>query len=141
MLTPIIRSPQEQGQQRILYVGNDLGPLAALRAVLRRPEFHIVSCPDRSSAIRFIKSDIRYDIFLFDVEMRDSAAFELAQLAQSLDHRRHIPIIMATPEIDRSFEELARNAGAIECVSKNGGMSALPNMITRLLTRGRNVDR
>ena len=141
MLTPIIRSPQEQGQQRILYVGNDLGPLAALRAVLRRPEFHIVSCPDRDSAIRFIKSDIRYDIFLFDLEMRDSAAFELAELAQSLDHRRHTPIVLAASEIDSKLKELARNAGAIECVSKNGGMSALPNVIARLLTTGRNVDR
>ena len=141
MLTPINRSPQEQGQRRILYVGNDLGPLAALRAVLRRPEFHIVSCPDRDSAIRFIKSDIRYDIFLFDVEMRDSAALELAKLAGSLDHRRHTPIVLAAPEIDRSLEELARNAGATECVSKNGGMSALPNVITSLLTTGRIVNR
>jgi PleD family two-component response regulator len=141
MLTPANRSRQQQGQQRILYVGNDQETLAALRAVLRRPEFHIVSCPDRDSAIRFIKSDIRYDIFLFDLEMRDSAAFELAELAQSLDHRRHTPIVLAASEIDSSLEELARNAGAIECVSKNSGMSALPNVITSLLATGRNVDR
>jgi hypothetical protein len=38
-----------------------------------------VSCPDRDSAIRFIKSDVRYDTFLFDLEMRDRAAFELAE--------------------------------------------------------------
>jgi len=141
MLTPANRSPQPQGQQRILYVGNDQEPLAALRAILRRPEFQIVSCPDRGSAILFIKSDIRYDIFLFDLEMRDRAAFELAQLAQSLNHRQHIPIIMAASEIDSSLEELARHAGAIECVSKNGGMSALPNVITSLFTRGRIVNR
>jgi PleD family two-component response regulator len=140
MLTPINRSPQEQGQRRILYVGNDLGPLAALRAVMRRPEFHIVSCPNRCSAILFIKSDIQYDIFLFDVEMRDSAAFELAQLAQSLEHRRHIPIIMAASEIDGSLEELPRNAGVAECVSKNGGMAALPNVIRSVLQRGRKVS-
>jgi len=90
-----------------------------------------------SSAIRFIKSDIRYDIFLFDLEMRDAAAFELAELAKSLAHRRQIPIVVAASEIDSSLEELARNAGVVECVSKNGGMSALPNVIIALLQTGR----
>lgn len=128
------RSPREQEPQRILCVGSDLCRLAALREVLKKPAFHIVSCPDRGSATLFINCDTRYDFFLFDFEMRDLAAFELAELAQSLNHRRRVAIMIAASEANTNLEEFARNAGVWKCVSKNGDTAEVPRITSRWLS-------
>ena len=78
---------------RILYVGSDQELLITLRAVLLRPEYHIVSCADRGSAILFLKGDPRYDLLLFNLELSGSTALKLARLTQSLPHRRRTPKI------------------------------------------------
>jgi hypothetical protein len=54
--------PDQRPDFRLLYVGSDQQWLAALRKVLKRPEYHIVSCPDRGSAVLFLKGDARYHL-------------------------------------------------------------------------------
>jgi len=58
--------------------------LVALKKVLRKPEYHIVSCADRGSAILFLKTDPRYALLLFDLELHGSTGLKLARLTQSL---------------------------------------------------------
>src|SRR6202140_5429295 len=109
---------------RLLYVGSDQLWLAALREVLRKPEYHIVSCPDRGSAILFLKGDARYHLLLFELDLRGTNGLELARLARSLPHREKLPIIIvAGEEITDQLEELARSAGANECLTKTGDIS------------------
>ena len=79
------------GQIRLLYVGEDLALIRLLREILPKPLYHVVTCPDRSSAEMFIKSDIRYQLFVFDHEMRHRAAFDLTRLVRSLKHRERLP--------------------------------------------------
>ena len=61
-------------QIRLLYVGGDVGLIRSLRQTLPEPQYHIVLCPDRGSAEMFIKSEIPYQLVIFDHEMRDRAA-------------------------------------------------------------------
>jgi len=90
-----------------------------------------VSCPDRDSAILFLKSNIPYHLFLFDIEMRDTAALELARLSRTLSHREDIPIVIVADEVTSGLEERARSAGADECITKTEDTSATMERIGR----------
>jgi len=138
MRTATHRSCQcyQEPKFRILYVGSDQELLVALRTVLLRPEYHIVSCADPSSGILFLKDDPRYDLLLFDLELHGSTGLKLARLAQSLPHRRRTPKVIATSnEITGSLEELARKAGVNECLTKREDAGGLSQTIMRLLER------
>jgi CheY-like chemotaxis protein len=117
--------PYQKPDFRLLYVGSDQQWLAALREVLREPEHHIVSCPDRGSAILFLKGDARYHLLLFELDLGGTTGLELASLARSLPHRELLPIIIVTEdEVTDKLEELARSAGASECLTKTGEVAA-----------------
>ena len=120
-------------QIRLLYVGEDLGLIRFLRAAFHKPEYHVVSCPDRDSAERFIKSDIRYHLFIFDHEMRHRAAFDLARLVRSLKHREGLPAIIVGTEVESSLNEFTRASGGDQYVQKAKSFSAIHSAIKRLL--------
>ena len=128
----------QESKFRLLYVGSDLKLLAALKKLLRKPEYHIVSCPDRGSAILFLEGDARYNLLLFELELRGATGLELAQLARSLSHREHLPIVIVTAnEVIGELEALARNSCADEFVTKKD-LAAVPEAITYLLGLGTN---
>ena len=97
-----------EAECRLLYVGSDLGLLKSLRTTFGEPKYHIVSCPDRRSAEMFIKSQIQYQLVIFDHEMRDRAAFDLALLLRSLDHRQNLPAIVVSAEVESALQEFTR---------------------------------
>src|SRR5258708_38904586 len=103
-------------QIRLLYVGEVLAVIRFLKAAFHKLEYHVVSCPDRDSAERFIKSDIRYDLFIFDHEMRHRAAFDLARLVRSLKHREGLPAMIVGGEVESSLNEFTRASGGDEYV-------------------------
>ena len=81
---------------------DDIQFLRALRRVLTEPDYHIVSCPHVDSAMDFLKGNPRYDLLMFELELR---GLELTKLARSLAHREHLPIVMLTAnEIVDAFE-------------------------------------
>lgn len=126
--------PYQRPDFRLLYVGSDQQWLAALRKVLRKPEYHIVSCPDRGSAILFLKGDARYHLLLFELDLRGTTGLELARLARSLPHREKLPIIIvAGEEITDQLEELARSAEASEYLTKTGDISLAAASVQRHL--------
>ena len=121
-------------QIRLLYVGEDLALIRFLRTAFHGPDYHVVSCPDRDSAERFIKSDIRYHLFIFDHEMRHRAAFDLVRLVRSLKHRERLPAIIIGGEVESSLKEFTRASGGDEYVQKGGeSFSAIQKTIKRLL--------
>lgn len=120
----------EGAQFRPLYVGGDLDFLRALRKVLIEPEYHIVSCPHVGSAMDFLKGNPRYDLLMFELELR---GLELAKLARSLSHRKAVPIVMVTAnEIVDGFGRQSRNSRIDEWVSKQG-LDAVPEILISLL--------
>ena len=120
-------------QIRLLYVGEDLALIRFLRTAFHGPDYHVVSCPDRDSAERFIKSDIRYHLFIFDHEMRHRAAFDLARLVRSLMHREGLPAIIVGTEVESSLNEFTRASGGNEYVQKTESFSEIHSAIKRLL--------
>ena len=120
-------------QIRLLYVGEDLALIRFLRTAFHGPDYHVVSCPDRDSAERFIKSHIRYHLFVFDHEMRHRAAFHLARLVRSLKHREELPAIIVGTEVERSLNEFTRASGGNEYVQKAESFSEIHSAIKRLL--------
>jgi ActR/RegA family two-component response regulator len=68
---------------RILYLGSDLEMVKALRRVLTKPDYRLVTCADRDTALLFLKSAIPYALLLVDLEWRDGEGLKLARLAPS----------------------------------------------------------
>ena len=137
MLTPphnclkIVNS--ERARFRLLYVGGDLDFLGALRKVLTKPEYHIVSCPHVGSAIDFLNGNPRYDMLIFEFELR---GLELAKVARSLSHREHLPIVMVTVnEVAGGFGKRSRNSRVDQWVSKQN-LAARPQVLINLLEVG-----
>lgn len=122
-------------QRRILYVGSDPSLLGFLRSMFGKPKYHVVSCPDRQSAEMFIRSQIQYHLFIFDHEMRDRAAFDLARLVSSLNHREGLPTIVVGSEADASLGEVTVASGGNEYVQKADHFVAIHKVIKRLLKR------
>jgi PleD family two-component response regulator len=81
----------------------------------------------------FIKSQIQYQLFIFDHEMRDRAAFDLALLLRSLDHRQNAPAIVIGAEADSSLQEFTCASGGNAYVLKADHFLAVHRVIKRLL--------
>ena len=122
-----------EAQCRLLYVGSDLGLLKSLKETFGEPRHQIVSCPDRLSAEMFVRSQIRYQLFIFDHEMRDRAAYDLARLLRSLDHRQNAPAIVIGAEVDSALDEFTRASGGNDYVLKADHFSAVHRVVRRLL--------
>ncbi len=125
---PIVDS--KTARFRLLYVGGDTEMLQALRKILTKPEYHIVYCPHVDSAMDFLKSNPRYNLLMFEFELR---GVELTKLARSLAHREHLPIVVLTAnKIVDSFRKPSRNARIDEWVSKQD-FATLPHVLISLL--------
>ena len=126
--------PCPESKFRLLYVGCDFESLVALRNVLRKPQFQLIACSDRGSAVLFLKSQIPYHLLLIDLEWRGREGLKLARLAHSLRHRKQMAtVIVAATKLTRHMGALAREAGADECVMKTQDMAGVTEAITRLL--------
>jgi DNA-binding response OmpR family regulator len=125
--------PGSEPQCRLLYVGSDLSVLTFLRSTFDKPLYHVVSCPDRLSAEMFIRSQIQYQLFILDLEMRDRAAFDLARLLRSLNHRQDAPAIVIGAEVDSAIHEFTRASGGNDYILKADDFSAVHRAVRRLL--------
>jgi CheY-like chemotaxis protein len=122
MLAP--RRPRPgKSKFRVLYLGSDLALMAAVRQILTQPDYQVVTCSDRESAVLFLKSKIPYDLLLIDLEWRGKDGLKLARLAHSLRHRKRMPKILVSSSnaLSSDLKALARNAGVNEWVRKSPG--------------------
>lgn len=125
------------GAFRVLYVGCDAESLVALRQSLGREQFQVVGCSERGGAILFLKSQIPYHLFLFDVEWLGVEGLKLARLARSVRHRKQTPaILVAATKSAGEMQGFARKVGVpkcVECVVKTRDMAGVTEVIKRLL--------
>ncbi|HUS13000.1 MAG TPA: hypothetical protein VMZ30_21190 [Pyrinomonadaceae bacterium] len=122
---------------RVLYLGNDLEFIAALRQILTEPEYRLVACSDREGAELFLKSDILYDLLVIDLAWRGKEGLELARITQSLEHRKGMPIILvAATKLNSSMKTLARKAGVKKSVMKTRDVGAVGEAIRQLVESG-----
>ncbi len=121
---------------RFLYLGNDLKLIAAVRKVLREPDYQLVACGDRGSAEIFLKSDIRYNALVIDFEWRGKEGLELAGLARSLEHRKRMPIlVVAAAPLTGEMQKAVSKARVKKIVTKSPDMAAVIDAIRELFKR------
>jgi CheY-like chemotaxis protein len=133
-----MRAPQRPrsavSKFRLLYLGNDLEFIAAMRQVLPEPVYFLVACSDWEGAVLFLKSDIRYDLMLIDFDWRGKKGLELARLAHSLPHREDMPIVMvAARRVNSAVKTLARKGGVKKCVTKTPDCVTVSDAIRQLV--------
>lgn len=97
---------------RILYAGDDIYLPARLRDGLGGLDCFVVRSPVGVARV-FIRSDIRYSLFLFD---ETAAGAELEAYARTLPHRERTPVII---------------------IKKSKGLKGLLESIKRRLTNSR----
>ena len=134
MLAPT-RPGSTQPKFRLLYLGNDLKFIAALRQVLAEEVYQLVTCADRQTAMLFLKSDIPYEVLLVDFEWRKKDGVEVARLARKLRHRKRMPIVLlANARLSRQAfihnKALAEEAGVTTCVLKTHDVGEVIKRLT-----------
>ncbi|HXM51422.1 MAG TPA: hypothetical protein VN956_26500 [Pyrinomonadaceae bacterium] len=85
-----------------------------------------------------MKSNIRYDLYWFDLDLLEETGLEWVRLVRSLPHRLTPIIIVGGDEVIGRLGDLARQAGANECLTKTGDIVATVEAIQRLLGQGSN---
>jgi PleD family two-component response regulator len=130
--------PSSQGQEpkpRLLYVGADVQSQIALRKALSETEIGVLGCSDHESAVLFLKSQIPYHLLLVDMEWHGKEGFQLAQLANSLRHRKRMStILVSAKRLSKYMDALARNAGIETCVKKTDDMGEVTEVIKRVMS-------
>lgn len=128
------RPRSTESKFRLLYLGDDLELVAALRKVLTKSDYHLVTCSERGSAVLFLKSEIPYDLLLIDLEWRGEEGLKLARLAYSQRYRKRMPIILvAATESSNELQALVGRAGVTSWVTKTGDMGAVSEAIRHLI--------
>jgi response regulator RpfG family c-di-GMP phosphodiesterase len=118
---------------RLLYLGNDLKFIAALRPALDEGVYLLVTCADREGALLFLKSDIPYEVLLIDFAWRKKDGLEIARLARKLRHRKRMPVVLlGGTRLSRQTRAVAEEAGVTTCVLKTQNV---PEVIRRLIGR------
>lgn len=119
---------------RILYLGSDLELVKALRKVLTKPDYRLVTCADRETAILFLESTIPYELFLVDLKWRDGEGLKLARLAHSKGYRKQMPIaLLAATVMSDELKRQSRRAGVSDWITKTPDMGGVIEAIRRLL--------
>jgi DNA-binding response OmpR family regulator len=129
--------PNQKADFTLLYVGRDVDWFGHLKGVLDLPQYRVVYCPGGSSAELLLKSDVRYDLFVFDFDLPNETGGELIRLARSLSHRERTPIIIVANEVTGSLKALVRSVGAGECVDKTSDVLVVMETIERRLAKAR----
>lgn len=118
---------------RLLYLGNDLKFITALRQALDEAVCLLVTCADREGALLFLDSDLPYDVLLIDYAWRKKDGLEIARLARKLAHRKRMPILLiGGARLSRQTRAVAEEAGVTTCVLKT---QDIPEVIRRLIGR------
>ena len=134
-----LASEREKPDYRVLYVGQDVDWFRRLKGALRLPANRLVYCAGGGSVGHFLKSDIRYDLFCFDLDLLEERGLEWVRLVRSLPHRSLTPIIIVGgDEVIGRLGDLAGQAGANECLTKTGDILATVEAIQRFLGQGSN---
>jgi len=120
-------------QIRILHV-EDQKPIAdEVGGMLTAENWKVELCADVDSALRILTGDEHYDVLLIGNTVNGLSAFELAERARKITHRRRTPIIMMS---SNDFEKYAWRAGMDAFLKQPQQMNEITSTINRLLREG-----
>jgi DNA-binding response OmpR family regulator len=128
-------SRSTESRFRILYLGSDLELVKVLRGVLAKPDYRLVTCADRETALLFLKSTIPYELLLVDLEWQDGEGLKLARLAHSKPYRKQMPIaLLAATELSDEIRTRSRRAGVTDWIAKTPEMAEVAEAIKKVMS-------
>jgi tetratricopeptide (TPR) repeat protein len=120
-------------QIRILHV-EDQKPVAdQVGDLLKAENWKVDWCTDVDTALRMLTGDEHYDALVIGNTIGGMSAFELAERARKITHRRRTPMIMMSPN---DFEKHAWRAGMDAFLKQPQQMNELASTVNRLLREG-----
>ena len=102
----------------------------AVKDTLNLEGWSVETCADGDAALRKLASDARYDVLLFDYDLRGVSGLELVRRARRMAHRKETPIIMLSAV---NCARQALNAGANVFLRKPEDVLMLAETISSLL--------
>jgi DNA-binding response OmpR family regulator len=129
------RSGSLESKFRILYLGSDFELVKALRGVLAKPDYRLVTCADRETALLFLESTIPYELLLVDLQWRDGEGLKLARLAHSKPCRQQMPIaLLAASELSDEIRRRCRRAGVTDWIIKTLDMAEVAEAVKKVMS-------
>jgi DNA-binding response OmpR family regulator len=129
------RPRSTESKFKILYLGSDLELVTALRGVLTKPDYRLVTCADRETALLFLKSAIPYELLLIDLEWREGEGLKLARLAHSKPYRKQMPIaLLAATELSNEMKTRARRVGVTDWITKRPDTTEVAEAIKKVMS-------
>jgi PAS domain S-box-containing protein len=102
----------------ILLVDDTPTNLVALKAMLTRPDYQLLTAPSGEEALKIALQE-HLDIILLDVLMPGMDGFEVARYLKATEHTRNIPIVFLTAVASAaSYVYRAYEVGAVDYVIK-----------------------
>ncbi len=129
--TPTNRLPSSQ--ITILHIEDDQLVADQVGELLKPENWKLEWCTDADTALRMLTGDEHYDVVLIGDTVSGLSAFELAERARKITHRRRTPIIMMA---SKDFEKYAWRAGMDAFLKQPEQMNELTNTVNRLLREG-----
>jgi CheY-like chemotaxis protein len=116
----------------VLHVEDDALVADRVRMTLDAEDWSVETCGDGTAALERLQSGARYDVLIFDNDLRDTNRIELIRRTRALAHRQQTPIIMLSGD---NLEVQARRAGANAFLLKSTGVPLIAETVARLLAR------
>jgi len=120
-------------QIRILHVEDQKSVADQVGDLLKAENWKVDWCTDVDNALRLLTGDEHYDVLLIGNTVSDLSAFELAERARKITHRRRTPMIMMSPN---DFEKYAWRAGMDAFLKQPQQINELTSTVNRLLREG-----
>ncbi len=117
----------------ILVVDDSVTMVLSLKTTLTMNGFQVDTANNGQSALEKLKSGIKPDLILTDINMPVMGGFELIGKVRALPAFRFIPILTLTTESEASKREEGKRAGATGWLVKPVAGNDLINVIKKVL--------
>ena len=118
---------------KILYAEDYDLVLFTVKQLLELENWQVDICRNGCAALKKLESDEHYDLIILDAQLAGESGLTLARRARQLAHRRRMPIIMFSGNLQR---EEALSAGVDAFLNKPTGLKNLIPTCYTLLDNG-----
>src|SRR5215471_8759474 len=114
----MVMKDEERAPINLLLVDDRPENLIALQAILKRPDYHLVTATSGQDALQLALRE-RFTVILLDVVMPGLDGLEVARHLKELERTRHIPILFLTA-VATHVEQIYRaySVGAVDYLIK-----------------------
>jgi len=121
----------------VLLIDDDEPTSLAMSRLLDRVGYTTVCMSSGAEAIHVLK-DLRFDLVILDWMMPEMDGLQVLRHLREDPRTRDLRVMMYSAADDPAMEREAAKLGAIDCVLKSGGFSALYERVESCLDAGAN---